>query len=141
MGIARRIRGWLAAFRRRGEVRRARERSPGGRPGGAPDRACREEDLPGAVVVTDTLDLHGFFPEQIAEVIDAFLERAVELHLERVRIIHGKGRSVLKREVWNALESDRRVVDFRDAPPELGGWGATIALIGPAARTTNSRRR
>ncbi|MBN2417271.1 Smr/MutS family protein [bacterium] len=87
------------------------------------------EDLPDKIIVTDVLDLHGFFPEQIPEVMDAFLENALELGIREVRIIHGKGSSRLKFEVISILKVDERVVRFGDAPPFEGGWGATVATL------------
>jgi DNA mismatch repair protein MutS2 len=87
------------------------------------------EGIPDRVIVTDTLDLHGFFPEQIPEIVDAFIGNAVERQLKRLRIVHGKGKSRLKFEVIQALKNDTRVADFYDAPPELGGWGATLVEL------------
>jgi len=86
-----------------------------------------DDDLPQEIIVTDVLDLHGFYPEQIAEVMDAFLENALALGIKEVRIIHGKGKSRLKFEVHRILKMDKRVVRFSDAPRNMGGWGATIA--------------
>ena len=88
-------------------------------------------DLPGHIVVTDTLDLHGFFPEQIAEIIDTFIQNAVDLRLGKLRIIHGKGKSRLKYEVYQALRSNSHVTSFRDAPPDSGGWGVTVVELKP----------
>ena len=79
--------------------------------------------------VTDTLDLHGFFPEQVAEALDAFFENAQVLGLEYLKVIHGKGKSRLKWEVHQFLKADERVIDFTDAPPDSGGWGATLVRI------------
>lgn len=86
-------------------------------------------DLVGEYVVTDQLDLHGFFPEQIPEVMEEFLSNAQRLGIEEVRIVHGKGKSVLRREVLHFLENDPRVVEYGQAPPERGGWGATVAIL------------
>ncbi len=80
-------------------------------------------------VVTDELDLHGFYPEQVPEVVDEFIRNAVRLKIEEVRIAHGKGRSVMKREVWKVLEASPLVREFREAPPQRGGWGATLAWL------------
>lgn len=85
--------------------------------------------LPDVVIVTDALDLHGFYPEQIEEVVGAFLDNAVELKLEQVRIIHGKGKSRLKWKVHQILKQRGDVETFGDAPPESGGWGATIVKL------------
>lgn len=85
------------------------------------------QDIPEFIEVTDVLDLHGFFPEQVEEVLLAFLEQAREKKIAQVRIIHGKGRSRLKWEVHQILKDHPNVARFTDAPPELGHWGATVA--------------
>jgi DNA mismatch repair protein MutS2 len=88
-----------------------------------------EKDRPEPVRVTDVLDLHGFFPEQIPEVLDAFIENALELNLKTLRIVHGKGKSRLKFEVRRFLKECPLVRDFRDADPAFGGWGATVVEL------------
>ncbi len=87
------------------------------------------DGIPSHITVTDTLDLHGFFPEQIAEIVDAFIQNALELRLQKLRIIHGKGKSRLKFEVTQTLKANPHVVAFHDAPPDSGGWGATVVEI------------
>jgi DNA mismatch repair protein MutS2 len=94
----------------------------------------REQSVEGIsshVVVTDTLDLHGFFPEQVPEIIEVFIHNARTLRLNRLRVIHGKGRSRLKYEVIQALKSNPDVMRFHDAPPDMGGWGATVVELVP----------
>ena len=88
-----------------------------------------DEELPEFIEVTDVLDLHGFFPEQVPEMVDEFITNALELKLYRLRIIHGKGRSRLKWEVHQVLKGNPHVAWFGDAPPEIGGWGATIVEL------------
>ena len=85
-----------------------------------------DKNFPEYVEITDVLDLHGFFPEQIPEVVEEFVRSAVEKGLKNVRIIHGKGKSRLKYEVRQALEVNPHVAWFGDAPVGYGGWGATI---------------
>ena len=87
------------------------------------------QGIPEKIEVTDTLDLHGFFPEQIREIIPVFIEHANELNLKTIRIIHGKGKSRLKFEVYQILKENPFVLSFRDAPPELGGWGVTVVEL------------
>ena len=79
--------------------------------------------------VEDVLDLHGFFPQQIPEILEEYLQYAAEKRIAEVRIVHGKGKSRLKWEVRNYLQDHPLVADFCDAPPECGGWGATIVRI------------
>ena len=87
------------------------------------------ETIPESIEVTDALDLHGFFPEQIPEIMEAFLDNAIDLGLRRLKIIHGKGKSQLKFEVYQMLKKDKRVSCFYDSPPESGGWGSTIVEL------------
>jgi DNA-nicking Smr family endonuclease len=81
------------------------------------------------VRVTDTLDLHGFFPEQAAEIVQAFIDQAVEMDYRTIRIIHGKGKSRMKWEVIQVLRNHPAVGAFRDAPPESGHWGVTVVEV------------
>ena len=94
----------------------------------------RESNPNQVIQVTDTLDLHGFFPEQIPEMIETFIENARRLKLTRLCVIHGKGKSRLKFEVYQALRQNPFVIEFHDAPPELGHWGATLIEISDAEK-------
>ncbi|KAA3620436.1 MAG: DNA mismatch repair protein MutS [Calditrichaeota bacterium] len=84
------------------------------------------EELRNPVQVEDFLDLHGFFPEQIAEVVQEFINYAVEKKYPKVTIVHGKGKSKLKWEVHRILREMPAVLHFSDAAPQAGGWGRTV---------------
>ena len=88
-----------------------------------------DDDWPDAepveVPITDVLDLHSFRPAEVKEVVAAYLDAAWEKGLRELRIIHGRGIGVQRQTVRALLQRDPRVVDFGDAPPEAGGWGAT----------------
>ena len=87
------------------------------------------QEIPKPIIVTDTLDLHGFFPEQVSEIVEAFIQNALDMGLKRLRIIHGKGKSRLKYEVYRVLKEDSHVIHYKNAPPDLGGWGATVVEL------------
>ncbi|MBN2103953.1 Smr/MutS family protein [bacterium] len=89
----------------------------------------RIEDFTRPIEVEDVLDLHGFFPEQVKEIVRAFLQHACEKHYTQVRIIHGKGKSRLKWEVYQILKKHPDVACFGDAPPQTGHWGVTIVEL------------
>jgi len=80
--------------------------------------------------ITDTLDLHSFLPADVADVVRAYLEAAADQGFSRLRIIHGKGIGAQRRTVQKILERTPGVLSYSDAPPEAGGWGATIVLLG-----------
>lgn len=95
-----------------------------------PDSAGEDDEfIPEFIQVTDVLDLHGFFPEQAAEMVEEFISHAIELNLKTVRIVHGKGKSKMKWTVHQTLKNHPLVVRFGDARPESGGWGATIVEL------------
>ncbi len=81
------------------------------------------------VPVEDSLDLHSFSPRDIPSVVESYLEAAIEAGFQEVRLIHGRGKGVQKEAVRRVLSRHPRVASFREAPPERGGWGATIVWL------------
>ena len=77
----------------------------------------------------DVLDLHSIPPGQVRAVIEDYLEEARSRRVRRVRIIHGKGIGVQREIVRSILSRTSFVIDFHDAPPEAGGWGATLVTL------------
>ena len=93
------------------------------------DRPPRTDDEPIELEITDVLDLHTFPPREVPDLVRDYLDAAYDKGLRELRIIHGRGKGVQRRTVRTLLERDDRVVDFRDAPGEGGGWGATIVTM------------
>jgi dsDNA-specific endonuclease/ATPase MutS2 len=92
--------------------------------GGEPD------DLdPVEVPIEDWIDLHPFRPRDIPGVVEAYLEAAVERGFEEVRIVHGKGIGFQREVVRKILDRHPEVRSFVQAPPERGGWGATVVRL------------
>lgn len=74
------------------------------------------------------LDLHTFRPEDAASVVDEYLRACHERGIREVRIIHGKGKGVLRRTVHSLLANHSLVRDFA-LDPGPPGWGATIVYL------------
>jgi len=86
-------------------------------------------DEPVVLPIEEAIDLHHFQPREILEVVDAYLDAALERGFREVRLIHGRGKGFQRSRVHGFLESDPRVERYGEAPPGRGGWGATIAWL------------
>ena len=87
------------------------------------------EDDPVDLPIEDAIDLHPFRPRDIPDVVDSYIEAAIEAGFGEVRIIHGRGIGVQRDRVQKMLAKDPRVLRCYDAPSERGGWGATVAHL------------
>lgn len=79
----------------------------------------------------DVLDLHAFAPREVRSVVEEYLLQCGGAGLTVVRLIHGKGRGVQRESIRALLARLPAVHEFHDAPPEAGGWGATIVTLQP----------
>ena len=62
-------------------------------------------------------------------VVEEYLTEAHRLGFRALRIIHGRGIGVQREIVRAVLSRTSFVTEFRDAPAEAGGWGATIVTL------------
>ena len=125
---------------------RGRDCSPS--PEGAQRRSARPDVIGGKcmhddkeplrIPITDVFDLHTVQPREVAAVVEAYLDEAVGLGIETVRIIHGRGMGVQRRIVRAVLARTPFVQSYRDAPPEAGGWGATMVSLRRSSRGTGT---
>ena len=79
--------------------------------------------------ITDIFDLHTVPPREVEIVVTEYLREARERGFRSVRIIHGKGIGVQREIVRDVLSRTPFVTEWMDAPPDAGGWGATIAHL------------
>lgn len=86
-------------------------------------------DEPFVLPPQDSLDLHPFRPRDVASVVEAYLEQALEAGFDEVRIIHGRGIGVQREIVRTLLERHPAVAGYANAPPGRGGWGATVVRL------------
>jgi dsDNA-specific endonuclease/ATPase MutS2 len=81
------------------------------------------------IPIEDAIDLHTFRPAEIAALIEDYIDACIRAGFTAVRIIHGKGTGRQKARVQELLRRHPQVLAFTDAPPEAGGWGATIVTL------------
>jgi len=88
-----------------------------------------EEPEPVNLPIEDALDLHAFAPRDVRPVVDEYLKEAAARGFREVRLIHGRGIGVQRASVQALLAAHPLVERFFDAPPERGGWGATVVVL------------
>lgn len=91
------------------------------------DEPWTEEPL--ELPIDGVLDLHTFSPKEVRDLLDDYLAACLERNIYDVRIIHGKGKGVLRDRVRAILDRHESVESFGEAPLEAGGWGATLVRL------------
>ena len=81
------------------------------------------------VPIDGVLDLHTFSPKELPDLLDDYFDACVEKRIFNVRIIHGKGKGILRDRVRSILKKHSLVESFKNAPPEAGSWGATLVKL------------
>ena len=94
-----------------------------------PDAPTGEEDAIVVLELGDVVDLHGFRPRDVPEIVRAALDEAEAQGRRELRLIHGRGIGVQREIVRALLARDPRVLSFHDAPVSAGGWGATCVVL------------
>ena len=89
------------------------------------------EPTPVVLPITGELDLHTFRPEDLGELIPAYLGECAARRLYEVRIIHGKGTGTLRATVHALLKRSPLVLSYRSGNEQSGGWGATLVTLRP----------
>jgi len=75
------------------------------------------------------LDLHGLRLEEALEKTEEYLNKAALAGLEEVLIYHGIGKGILAKGITDLLKNHPLVKEFKDAPLNMGGYGAKIVKL------------
>ena len=81
--------------------------------------------------IDGTLDLHAFRPAEVGDLVADWIDACAAEGLVELRVVHGKGIGALRRTVDAALRRHPRVLSFRTAGEDAGGWGATLVTLRP----------
>ncbi|MGK2857462.1 MAG: Smr/MutS family protein [Thermoanaerobaculia bacterium] len=93
----------------------------------------QDEVPPVEIPISDSIDLHAFRPRDVRSVVVDYLAEARARGYAQVRLIHGRGIGVQREIVRTLLAEIPWVVDFTDADPSGGGWGATVVSLASIA--------
>ena len=80
------------------------------------------------IPIDGILDLHLFQPREVRSLIDDYLTLCLERGIGDIRIIHGKGRGILRDITHSILKKHPLVYDFK-LDSGSSGWGATLVRL------------
>jgi dsDNA-specific endonuclease/ATPase MutS2 len=89
------------------------------------------ESEPIRIPITSEFDLHSVPSPDLKDVVAEYLLEARRAGFSALRVVHGRGIGTRREIVRSILAKNPFVEDFRDAPPEAGGWGATVVTLKP----------
>ena len=73
------------------------------------------------IPIEDVLDLHTFRPKDIADLLENYFDECIKADIFSVRVIHGKGKGVLRERVYSLLRRHpRQVHQAAQAPRDRG---------------------
>jgi len=75
------------------------------------------------------LDVRGLYPGDAIAQVDDYMDNAILLGAQEVRILHGKGNGVLKTQIRNHLRGYRQVAHMEYDHADRGGEGITIVTL------------
>jgi DNA mismatch repair protein MutS2 len=75
------------------------------------------------------VNLRGMTVEEALYELDKELDKAYFEGVKRLRIIHGKGKGILRKAVWDYLKGHQLVESIRLADVNEGSYGATIVEL------------
>ena len=82
-----------------------------------------------ALTISTEINLIGQTTDEAVLNLEKYIDDAYLAHMEKIRIIHGRGTGALKGAVTRALQKNRYIKSFESAPFNEGGYGATIAYL------------
>ncbi len=82
-----------------------------------------------AVNFKSDLDVRGKRAEEVIGEVDSFVDQAIILGYNQLRVLHGKGHGVLREIIRNHLKENPAVSQMADEHVEFGGAGITVITL------------
>lgn len=97
-------------------------------------------NAPVQIPIEGVIDLHTFSPNEAGPVVEEYLHVCSRKGICEVKIIHGKGKGVLRRTVESVLKRHPLVLSFQQDRGS-SGWGATVVFLKSMAKKDNKHER
>jgi DNA-nicking Smr family endonuclease len=98
------------------------------------------DDSPVEIPIDGVIDLHTFASRDAADVVEEYLTVCSQKGIQEVKVIHGKGKGVLRRTVESLLKRHPLVMSFKqDSGPS--GWGATMVFLKPSGESEQNMHK
>lgn len=75
------------------------------------------------------IDLHNLHIQEALDVLEKFIDKAKLLGHTRLKVIHGKGKGILRKIVKTHLQSHSQIKAVIDNHPYRGGIGITVVEL------------
>lgn len=82
-----------------------------------------------AAAFSPNIDIRGKRAEEALSIIENWIDEAVLTSNKHLEVLHGKGDGILRMILREMLQKNSSVLEFRDAPLELGGSGKTLIKL------------
>ena len=82
------------------------------------------------LVFKPNIDVRGLRAEEALQKIREFVDEAIMIDVNELRILHGKGNGILRELIQNYLRTEPAVRTCRDEHVQFGGSGITIVELG-----------
>ncbi len=89
------------------------------------------------IPIEDVLDLHTFRPQDIADLLEDYFDECIKAGIQSVRVIHGKGKGIQKRQVHRILQKSPRSQKLQGCAPGSRRMGGDIGGV----KATGGRNR
>jgi DNA-nicking Smr family endonuclease len=96
-------------------------------------------DSPVRIPIDGVIDLHTFSPRDASNVVEEYLNVCAQRGILEVKIIHGKGKGILRRTVASALKKHPLVLTYTQDPGP-SSWGATIVSLKRPIRSDHEEK-
>jgi len=81
------------------------------------------------LVFKPNIDVRGMRAEEALQKIREFVDEAIMIDVNELRILHGKGNGILRELIQNYLRAEPAVKSCRDEHVQFGGSGITIVVL------------